>query len=971
MNTLRSRIFATGLSLFSTSMAGLFPASGYAQAPAPSEEEEVEELERFVVTGSYIPTTELAFSAGVTPVVRIDRKVIDESGMSTTSELLQRITVSNAGAVPISNNATGFTPSATSISLRGLGPEATLVLINGRRVAPFPVGTGGSTAFVDLNSIPLTAVDTIEVLKDGASALYGADAVAGVVNIKMRRGMDGTEAFVSYGNTTDKDSSETIASLITGAQTNRTNVLIGFNYYKRESINNPDRDYSAVPPFLSSNSSPLNLQITRDAALEAGVPASSLPVDEEGAPLDSFFAHSGADTGNTGLRPPTEYTYTEGRDSVFNFNEFSMSYPERKNIGVFAFGERKIFGTENIKVYIDANYQNAETENQLAPSATGNFSGTGTELVIPARTPNPLPLPDGRPRAAAEGAFNPFNPFNVDITGGTRARLAEFGNRIFRNETDAFLLTFGVRGENIMEKWNFDTGFSYSEIQDTARNTLVSSSRFNRLVNAADPLFDPTSSEYLGTTEPYNPFGYFRNPIPNNSLLVDYAKIDTKDVNTSKIAQYSFVVSTTELFALPAGDVGFAFGGDVRHERLDQFPDSFGLTGDLIGSSPNAITRGQRKIGGVFAETKLPLLQGAPGAHSLNFDAAVRYESFMTSHRHTTVPKFGLRWQPLDESLTIRATWSKGYREPSLFELYATPTAGLEPITHPLLGTREPEQDTTVAGNRLLDAEKTEYLNVGVVWSPKPAMFKGLTLSVDYWDIDRKGTVDSNSQDTVNRFFGVTPAGNPAPGGLLPGESVDLFPDGTIRVVNSVFFNVGQTKADGFDFAGSYVFTTENAGRFELSTAWTWLRSYKIAQTPTEPLIERVGTDSTALFPTEAGSADGAYLEWKGRVNLEWAYKGFTVFVSASYTDGFADYDLDGNLFEVDDTWITDAQVSYNFRSLFAPWLSDTKVTIGARNLFDVDPPYVAGGGNNSTGYPGFLYTSENQFVYVSLSRKF
>ena len=147
-------------------------------------------METFTVTGSYIPTNETAFTAGVSPVIRIDQKVIDESGLSNVTELLQRVTVSNGGAVPISNNGTGFTPAATSASLRGLGPEATLVLLNGRRVAPYPIGNSGTTAFVDLNTIPLSSVDTIEVLKDGASAIYGADAVAGVINIKMRRGFD-------------------------------------------------------------------------------------------------------------------------------------------------------------------------------------------------------------------------------------------------------------------------------------------------------------------------------------------------------------------------------------------------------------------------------------------------------------------------------------------------------------------------------------------------------------------------------------------------------------------------------------------------------------------------------------------------------------------------------------------------------------------------------------------------------------
>ncbi len=176
-------------------------------APVSENKEELITLEKLVVTGSYIPMTETAAEATVAPVVRIDRLAIEQSGFTNTAEFLQKITSSNGGSVPISNNATGFTPAASSVSLRGLGPEATLVLINGRRVAPYPKGTGGTTAFVDLNSIPLSAIETIEVLKDGASALYGADAVAGVVNIKLRRSMSGTEGFVSYGNTTTADAS--------------------------------------------------------------------------------------------------------------------------------------------------------------------------------------------------------------------------------------------------------------------------------------------------------------------------------------------------------------------------------------------------------------------------------------------------------------------------------------------------------------------------------------------------------------------------------------------------------------------------------------------------------------------------------------------------------------------------------------------------------------------------------------------
>lgn len=950
---IRTRKLSAAPALLGLAFAFLTGTNAWAQASTDSS---VQKLDKFVVTGSYIPTTETAFSAGISPVVRIDQKIIDESGLTSTAELLQRITVSNGTAVPISNNATGFTPAASSISLRGLGAEATLVLINGRRVATYPVGNGGTTAFVDLNSIPLAAVDSIEVLKDGASAIYGADAVAGVVNIKMKRGLDGTQMMVNYGNTTDKDSSEFTASIITGAQTDKASVMIGFNYYKKNAIFNKDRSYSEIPPFLSSNASPLNLNITRAVALAAGVPASALPA----ATVTSMYAASPAASSNNGATPASGYRYGTGRPSSFNFNEYSMSYPRRDNRGIFAYADRKILGTDNIRGYVDLNYQNAATENQLAPAATGNFSGSGTELVIPARTTNPLVGPDGRTRVAAAGAYNPFNPFNQDITGGSRARLAEFGNRIFRNQTDALLITAGIKGENIAGKWNFDAGYTHSSIRDTSRNTLVSSSRFNRLMNANDSFFQPGSADYLGTTTPYNPFGYYQVSIPSNAAIVDAAKINTKDLNESKLNQVNAVISTGSLMDLPAGPVGFAFGADFRQEQLAQYPDPYGATGDLIGSSPNAITQGHRKAWGAFAEWNIPVVRNIPGAHDLSTTLAIRHENFMTESETTTVPKFGVRWQPVDETLTIRGSWSKGFRQPSLYELYSTPTSGLTPVVNPKTGVNEPEQDVTVAGNRRLAPEKTKYLNLGFVWSPDIKAIKGLTLGVDYWDIERKGTVTNNYQDTADRAFGKSP------GGLLPGESVVLFNNGDIRTVNSVFFNLGVTKAAGFDYSASYSMRTDNAGRFEFSTVWSIYSHYRISSAAGGAATEVVNQ------PTPEGTgSDNGYLRKKGRAQIEWAYKGFTTLLGGNYTDGFWDLDLNDKDFFVSPTWMYDLQVSYNFQNRFAPFLNDTKVSIGARNLFDKAPPYAAGNGGNSTGYPGFLYSSEGRFVYISLTRKF
>ncbi|HUR59702.1 MAG TPA: TonB-dependent receptor, partial [Opitutaceae bacterium] len=512
-----------------------------------------------------------------------------------------------------------------------------------------------------------------------------------------------------------------------------------------------------------------------------------------------------------------------------------------------------------------------------------------------------------------------------------------------------------------------DAGYSYSSIRDTSRNTLVSASRFNRLLNGNDSFFNPASADYLGTTTPYNPFGYYQVSIPNNARIVSAALINTKDLNESKLNSLNAVISTGSLLDVPAGAVGFALGADFRHEQLNQYPDPYAATGDLIGSSPTANTQGHRKAWGVFGEWSIPVFKNVAGAHDLRATAAVRHENFMTENETTTVPKFGIRWQPINDTLTVRASWSKGFRQPSLYELYSTPTSGLTPIQHPLTRANEPEQDVTVAGNRRLAPEKTKYLNVGLVWSPQFGAIRGLTLGVDYWEANRKGTVTNDYQDTANRFFGRTPTGAAAPGGLLPGESVSLFPNGDIRTVNSVFFNIGQTKAAGFDYSATYLMRTDNAGRFEFSTTWSQYTHFLQQTASGGDFLELVNQ------PTVEGTgSDNGYLRWRGRAQIDWGYKGFSVIFGTTYNDGFWDVNgVTGDDFFVSPTWMYDAQVAFSLPSRYGRWFADTKVAIGARNLFDKDPPFASGNAGNSTGYPGFLYSSEGRFVYVSLTRKF
>lgn len=971
MSKFRSRKLAAALStLLPTVLLTVSPASAQvASSPSTSpKQDEPVALQKFIVTGSNIPTTLASAGSGAFPLITVDRAQIDTTGFQNTAQLLQTMTVSNQGAIAISNNATGFTPSATGVSIHALGPEATLVLINGHRVANFPIGQGGTTAFVDLNTIPIGAIERVDVLKDGASAEYGADAVAGVVNIVLRKNYDGTESFVSYQNTTNKDSSQFTANVLSGVSSEKGSILVGFNYQRRASIFQRDRDYSAVPAFLSTNSSPINLQISGEAYAEAlGLPAGSLPT---GVTKNVFFATPGPLTNdglptpsnNNGTTPPSAYNYSAGRASVYNFNQDAQSFPSWQRYGAIFNGERRLFNSENAHVYFDGSYQISNTENQLAPAATGSFTTPGQiELVIPARTSTPLAAADGRARIAPAGAFNPFNPFNQDISGGSRFRLKEFGNRIFDDTNESFMGTVGMRVDNIADKFNIDAGFRYSQIVFRGDDTLVSTSRFNRILNAADPIFNPSSGDYIGTTTPYNPFGYYVNPIANNEKLVEFARVHVHDVNTSRLGNGFVNFSTVNLFTLPAGDVGAAVGLDYRVESLAQSPDALNHAGDIIGSSVASITDHRRKVFGFYSELSLPLIapeQHIPGVYNLSVNLAGRYENFFTNKETTTVPKVGIRYQPFDGTLTLRASASKGFLEPSLYQLYAGSVAGLLGLIDPRTGEDIPEVPITTSGNSRLKPEDTKSYNVGVVWAPKEWHLNGLIVNVDLWRVERNGTADIDFQNILDRNFGT------AVGGILPGESVFVGPDGGIEQVNGTFINAGETIAYGTDLGLNYLFKTTSVGRFDFGLGATYLSSFKKSAIPGAPLDQLVGESTD-------GEGQDAYLRWKGTSQLNWSMDAYKASIVGHYIHGFHDFDLDGNDRRVSSSVTWDVQLNYTFNERYGAYLKDTTITAGVFNVFDRDPPLSQFFGNNPNNYPGHIYTAEGRMWYVSLDKKF
>lgn len=959
----------------------------------------VSTADRVIVTGSNIPT---AAEVGANPVQTFDREAINKSGDRTVEQFLRNLPVANANGVPVSNNENGSNTAvgAAAIALRGFDSRATLVLIDGRRVAPYPVGNNPGSInamFVDLNSIPQAAIESVEILKDGASTTYGADAVAGVVNLKMRHYFDGGQLSIEYGNTTDKDSGLLDASLVYGTGTSTTEVSGVINYYHRNAIANRDRSYSAVPPFLSSNASPYNLQLSNAAVAEAGGTV---------IPSDSGLQFGTAPDLTNGFAPASAYLYGSSRIRAgalgFNFNQFSLSFPSTERYGGYTHFEHKFYSDQAV-VYGDVMYQNVKSRNELAPPATGSFQTAGqVTLAIPPRVPNlagttPFGGPTYDETGVTPGAYNPFNPFDQIISGGSRARLAEFGNRIFDNETDAFLTTVGIKGDKLFDgTWGYDAGFRYSQVQNVQKGTQVSISRFNRILNQADPIFDPNSSEYIGTTVAFNPFGDYRVPVPSNAATVAYATVHPKDEDTSKLATVDANLYTTSLVELPAGGVGFAVGAQFRRETLEENPDPLNLAGDISGNSPVPAADGGRRSYAFYAESDIPIFSpknAIPGIHALDIDASGRYEAFRNNDTDVLVPKVGLRWQPFDDQLTIRATWGEGFREPSLEELYSAPISGLKLSHDPMNGGAfEPETNVLVLSNPDLQPEESSSYNVGLVYSPK--YLAGLTFSVDLWGIDRDKVIGSSPADEV--------LARELTGMLLNGESVERDAGGGITRIITQNRNLGSQQANGVDFTLLYQRDT-SWGTFTSLTQATYLYNFEFPQGETAVGLG-LGSGNLVGFTTNPGASNEGFYEWKADTRLDWAWHGFDLAGTVHFIDGFDE--LDPNLVprHVEYTIRLDLQASYDFttlipvenkpvpgyskdpgkgvstaevssspvsKSIGTRLLDGTILTVGCNNLFDDDPPFASGEGGNAVGYPGFTYDATGRFVYVRLTKKF
>lgn len=710
------------------------------QAPASTPQQ----LQRVEVTGSNIRRTDTETAS---PVQVISKQDIEQSGKGTVAEYLQTLTADSQGSVPFTYGRGFAGGTAAGISLRGLGANATLVLVNGRRVAPAVLADDAQRAFTDLNQIPLEAVERVEVLKDGASSIYGSDAVAGVVNIILRKNFVGTVLKGTYGVAQKGDGKEPRVALTHGfgdLDKDGYNVLINVEAGKKDPIYYRDRSgnvgASALAQFgFDPNGS--NNNITRfggNGWIPPGVNNSAsqsiignVRNPNAGADLNNY--HSRGDAAGVGFTQffPAAQAYCNANANLPQNNpaggcitdmwhQLGQVQPKQETASFFGRFTKQIGADMEGFVELGLYRSRSKVENTaLVPSGT-IFTPAGDVLSNAAAT--------------QLGATHPDNPYL-----GTAARLSynpglEIGPNTTSSSSNSVRLTAGLKGS--MAGWDYDTGVTYSQ----SRQTDTAEKRINWRVSNA--LLNPTAGNIAAATAispayaalpPGTVWRIGENANLNSQALYNALLQDQTRDGYSRQYGVDFKVSR-EFGQLSGGPIGVAFGAEFRHEA-NELPFYTGL-GDYIGLSLTGYG-GDRNIYAAYTEALFPVTK------SLELNAALRYDHYSDAGNALT-PKVGAKFKVMD-NLALRGTYAFGFRAPSSTENSATSVAafGGATVTDSVRCATLPagSADCTVSptfvqrGNPDLDPEKSRSATLGVVWDITPQS----SVALDFWQIKRTG----------------------------------------------------------------------------------------------------------------------------------------------------------------------------------------------------------------------------------------
>lgn len=991
------------------------PSEPVAVTDTDALEDEQRNLDRVVVVGSQIVGAQ---TDGILPVTVLGSDQIDGVGSVDGDDLFRSIPQMGDVNFNTSGELTGGVNSArgdvASINLRAIGTGNTLVLLNGRRMVNHP-GTQSENLVpvttVNANAIPVMGVQRLEVLLDGAAALYGSDAVAGVVNTVLKDDFDGFTANIRYGLEPEISGGEELNfSFEAGKNFNndRSNFALFGSYTDRDAIMASERDFSANEDL-------------RDRLPESWAGDTQFRNTSTNTPWGAFILHDP----NTGEEVDSPALGREdfhiqpadmagclidlGNGICIDDNDASGNIPERYNRNsertISSAVERmNLFGTFNheftngIELFTEAGYYRATSKSQREGSA----NLTADRTIIPAENYyNPFG-PVGSP-GRIDGIGTPAEGYDVELR---RYRLVDAGPREIEVENTNWRLLAGLRGD--FRGWDWETAILHSEAETDDTTTRVSNTLFTEALS-------------LTTPAAYNPFNGGGLPLsaegdgtPSDPETMASFIVPVSRISTTGLTLWDFKVSRPDLFELPAGGLGVAVGVEGRHEtyeddrdpRLDgtiQFisPRTGEATSDVMGSSPTLDSEGERDVFSAYAEFAVPLVSeemNVPLVQSLDAQLAVRYEDY-DLFGSVTKPKVALAWRPVDP-LLVRAAWSEGFKAPNLQQQFNRALRRSNSRTDYvqcefLVRTGEiasfSDCDETQAivserqGSTELGPEESENFSAGLVFDALflPAKFGELQLTVDYWSIEQKDVVgifgDENHiiYDYLLRTMGMT---NPAvvretlsAAEAAEYEAVGLVPAGEIVQVNDNYLNFLPREAEGLDFGMYYSLDDTAWGDFSLRVNVAQLLTFYQDISPIEQtILDAQEAGEISEVATLGGVGDlirqDGLPEWRWSASATWR-KGA---LGAGWYTSFVDDVLDTSATN-DDTgefWVVDSDIRHNAYVQYTfddDSASPTRLRVGARNVFDTKPPLA----DESYGYLGSLHSSRGRFVYVSVRKSF
>ena len=939
-----------------------------AAAPANvSYAQEAEAVEEIVVTGSRIRRNPLD-----QPVAIMDIGIaqIENTGLTNLGEALQQLPITGSainaqfnvpGNSGFPQDGSGIGAGAVNLSIRNVGAKRTLVLVDGRRWIAGSSASGVPSA-VDMNTIPDNVIDRVEILQDGASAIYGSDAIGGVINIITKQDYTGFRLDLQTGSyMSDSDGEASQISALWGGGNDTTHIMFSASYKQEKGIETANRSRSAYP---NPDATSCNI---------SGTFCSSF------TPQARLLFGSGFGLYRNGILDPTcttldpdcssaNITLNDGvlNDGGANIPVFDINQPNSGDFHDFTSADRfnyngpgfNFLKTPNERVNF---YTNVTQE--LAPNISLFARVSYTKRTSETKAaPEPLCFFDCGNRiadATVISALNPFNPFGVDLSvaNGNAAffgrRPLESGGRLFFQETNTYMFTVGLLGDFEAGGRNYYWDLTGGYGDNSGFQEKFNSHNQAKLQIA---LGDPAVCDQVPNCVPFNLFGG-QGPDGTGSItqeMLDFVRYTQRDFSEQTLKNVAFNIGG-DLFDMSAGTVGFATGFEYRDHNGSYRPDPIAAAGETAGI-PAGATVGEFDVTEFYAEVNVPLISGAAFADYLEVNLAARSSDYSTSGRQSTYKASGL-WRIIPE-LSARASFSTGFRAPGIGELFggaaredftfldpcADYTATVGPVNggrlvpqpaniqanclsqgvNPGLAQTNPQLSAVSEGNADLTAEESDNWTVGLVWSPSwsegLSWSDGITASIDFYNLEINnaiqgrdpGDVITACAETNDPFFC---------------DSVPRTPSGQVGLVSNQLQNIGGIDATGFDLMVSWASPEFGLGQFNAQVNLTKLSDYTEKVSNADGSISE--NDLTGQHTDETFAR--AFPELRANTLIGWTRNRWNGSLMFRWVDDMTT--SDGS--NLDSVMFTDLRASYRPSILDEGLL----ITIGFNNVFDEDPP--------------------------------